>query len=143
MCSANHLYEGPPFGLIEASHVYCASLANEFETEPTIAKLKPEYIARMEDVLALYEKPLAETEPVVCMDEKPVVLHADVRSPHPMRRAYALAARRKGETLFDGLKKGQSSRNRRNSKCRSVAASRFGIVERGICLGEYGLQRDI
>ena len=39
----------------------------------------------MEDVLALYEKPLSEKEPVVCMDEKPVVLHADVRPPRPMR----------------------------------------------------------
>ena len=39
----------------------------------------------MEDVLALYEKPLSEKEPVVCVDEKPVVLHADVRAPRPMR----------------------------------------------------------
>jgi hypothetical protein len=39
----------------------------------------------MEDVLALYEKPLSETEPVVCMDEKPVVLHAEVRPPRPLR----------------------------------------------------------
>lgn len=39
----------------------------------------------MEDVLALYEKPFSEMEPVVCMDEKPVVLHADVRAPRPMR----------------------------------------------------------
>ena len=38
----------------------------------------------MEDVLALYEKPLSEKEPVVCMDEKPVVLHAEVRPPIPM-----------------------------------------------------------
>jgi hypothetical protein len=39
----------------------------------------------MEDVLALYEKPLSEREPVVCVDEKPVVLHADARPPRPMR----------------------------------------------------------
>ena len=39
----------------------------------------------MEDVLALYEKPLSEKEPVVCMDEKPVVLHAEVRPPRPMQ----------------------------------------------------------
>ncbi len=39
----------------------------------------------MEDVLALYEKPLSEEEPVVCLDEKPVVLHADIRPPIPMR----------------------------------------------------------
>jgi transposase len=51
----------------------------------TVAELNKEYITRMEDVLALYEKPLQEKEPVVCMDEKPVVLHADVRPPRPMR----------------------------------------------------------
>jgi hypothetical protein len=39
----------------------------------------------MEDVLALYEKPLSEKEPVLCVDEKPVVLHADDRPPRPMR----------------------------------------------------------
>ena len=39
----------------------------------------------MEDVLALYEKPLLEREPVVCVDEKPVVLHADLRPAFPMR----------------------------------------------------------
>ena len=38
----------------------------------------------MEDVLAVYEQPLSEKEPVVCVDEKPVVLHADVRPPRPM-----------------------------------------------------------
>jgi hypothetical protein len=50
-----------------------------------VAELNEEYIARMEDVLKIYEKPLAEREPVVCVDEKPVVLHADVRPPRPMR----------------------------------------------------------
>jgi transposase len=50
-----------------------------------VAELNKEYITRMEDVLALYEKPFQEKEPVVCMDEKPVVLHADVRPPRPMR----------------------------------------------------------
>jgi transposase len=39
----------------------------------------------MEDVLAVYEMPLSEKEPVVCIDEKPVVLHADVRPLRPMR----------------------------------------------------------
>jgi transposase len=50
-----------------------------------VAELNEEYIRRMEDVLALYEKPWRESEPVVCMDEKPVVLHADVRPVLPMR----------------------------------------------------------
>jgi len=44
----------------------------------------------MEDVLAVYEKPLSEEEPVVCIDEKPVVLHAEVRPPRPMRPGQVL-----------------------------------------------------
>jgi hypothetical protein len=50
-----------------------------------VAELDEEYLWRMEDVLALYEKPWSEKEPVVCIDEKPVVLHADLRPPRPMR----------------------------------------------------------
>jgi hypothetical protein len=37
----------------------------------------------MEDVLAVYERPHNPAEPVVCLDEKPVSLHADVRPPMP------------------------------------------------------------
>ena len=55
-----------------------------------MAELDEEYIARMEDVLAVYEKPLSEKEPVVCVDEKPVVLHSDVRPPRPMRPGQVL-----------------------------------------------------
>ena len=50
-----------------------------------MAELNQEYLRRMEEVLALYEKPLSEKQPVVCIDEKPVVLHQDVRPPLPMR----------------------------------------------------------
>jgi len=39
----------------------------------------------MEDVLALYERPLDPREPVVCLDERPLLLHADVRAPRPAR----------------------------------------------------------
>jgi len=39
----------------------------------------------MEDVLAVYEKPYNAAEPVVCLDEKPVSLHADVRPPIPAK----------------------------------------------------------
>jgi len=46
-----------------------------------VAELDEEYIRRMEDVLKLYEKPLSAEEPVVCIDEKPVVLHQDIRAP--------------------------------------------------------------
>jgi hypothetical protein len=44
-----------------------------------VAELDREYIAKMEDVLATYEKPLDVAGPVVCIDEKPVSLHDDVR----------------------------------------------------------------
>jgi len=50
-----------------------------------IAELDDEYIEKMEDVLAVYEKPLAVNEPVVCVDEKSVTLHKDVREPLPMK----------------------------------------------------------
>ena len=39
----------------------------------------------MEDVLEIYERPLSAKEPVVCVDEKPVTLHKDVRDPIPMK----------------------------------------------------------
>jgi len=44
-----------------------------------VADLDADYLARMEDVLALYEQPYSLKEPVVCLDEKSVSLHADVR----------------------------------------------------------------
>ncbi len=37
----------------------------------------------MEDVLATYEKPYNPAQPVLCLDEKPVTLHADLRPPTP------------------------------------------------------------
>jgi len=46
-----------------------------------VADLDDDYIEKMEDVLATYEKPYRAAEPVVCLDEKPVSLHADVRPP--------------------------------------------------------------
>jgi DDE superfamily endonuclease len=44
-----------------------------------VAKLDEAYIERMEDVLKIYEKPLSARAPVVCLDEKPVLLHEDTR----------------------------------------------------------------
>jgi hypothetical protein len=48
-----------------------------------VAELDEDYIACMEDVLKTYERPYDPAEPVVCFDEKPVSLHADVRPPQP------------------------------------------------------------
>lgn len=50
-----------------------------------VAELNAEYIHQMEDVLALYERPYNRKAPVVCLDEKPVSLHAEVRPPRPAR----------------------------------------------------------
>ena len=44
-----------------------------------VAELDEDYIAKMEDVLETYEQPHNTEQPVVCLDEKPVTLHADVR----------------------------------------------------------------
>ena len=44
-----------------------------------VAELNTDYIARMEDVLETYEQTYDPQQPVVCLDEKPVTLHADVR----------------------------------------------------------------
>jgi hypothetical protein len=44
-----------------------------------VADLDDNYITRMEDVLEIYERPYDVAQPVVCLDEKPITLHADVR----------------------------------------------------------------
>jgi hypothetical protein len=48
-----------------------------------VADLDEDYITKMEDVLGVYEKPYDPQQPVVCLDEKPVTLHADVRPTSP------------------------------------------------------------
>jgi DDE superfamily endonuclease len=48
-----------------------------------VADLDDDYIDKMEDVLETYEQPYNPQEPVVCLDEKPVTLHADVRASLP------------------------------------------------------------
>jgi hypothetical protein len=45
-----------------------------------VADLDDGYITKMEDVLEIYELPYDPQQPVVCLDEKPITLHADVRS---------------------------------------------------------------
>jgi hypothetical protein len=48
-----------------------------------VADLNDDYIDKMEDVLETYERPYDPAQPVVCLDEKPVTLHADVRPVSP------------------------------------------------------------
>jgi transposase len=44
-----------------------------------VPSLDEEFITRMEDILALYERPLDPQFPLVCLDEKPIQLLEDVR----------------------------------------------------------------
>jgi hypothetical protein len=46
-----------------------------------VPELNDEYVEKMEDVLGTYEQPYDPAEPVVCLDEKPITLHAEVRPP--------------------------------------------------------------
>lgn len=46
-----------------------------------IPKITPTFAAKMEDVLEVYARPLNPKEPVVCLDERPIVLHKEIRPP--------------------------------------------------------------
>src|SRR5438309_3692812 len=48
-----------------------------------VADLDDQYSAKMEDVLEVYERPYNPQEPVICVDEKPITLHADLRPASP------------------------------------------------------------
>lgn len=52
-----------------------------------VPELNDEYLARMEDVLKVYERPPVPGEPVICMDEKPIQLLKNItatsRIPEP------------------------------------------------------------
>ena len=48
-----------------------------------VGELNQEYITRMEDVLDVYERQYDESNPVVCLDEKPVALISDARERIP------------------------------------------------------------
>jgi hypothetical protein len=43
-----------------------------------VAELDAEYLRKMAEVLAVNEQPYRAIEPVVCWDEKPVALHAEL-----------------------------------------------------------------
>jgi transposase len=73
-----------------------------------IPKLTDEFVERMEDLLSLYEKSYDETEPVVCLDERPTPLRGDLRPP---------------KTKADGSKQLDSE------YVRHGVANVFGVVE--------------
>ena len=55
-----------------------------------VADLDDEYIGKMEDVLSVYERPYSAARPVICVDEKPVSLPADVRPARPMSSGHGI-----------------------------------------------------
>lgn len=52
-----------------------------------IPEITPSFAAKMEDVLEIYRRPLNPKEPVVCLDERPVCLHKDIRPPIEPQKA--------------------------------------------------------
>ncbi len=59
---------------------------------------------RMEDVLDLYEEPYDPAYPMVCLDERPVVLHTQTRSPLPAQPG--VVERRDDEYVHEYVRKG-------------------------------------
>ena len=56
-----------------------------------LPKVGGEFVAAMEEVLDVYEQAYDPAHPVVCFDEKPVVLHADVGPTLPVAKGDARA----------------------------------------------------
>jgi hypothetical protein len=54
-----------------------------------IPNVDADFVAAMEDVLDLYAQPYDPQAPRVCFDEKPLVIHGEVREPLPVKPGYA------------------------------------------------------
>ncbi len=54
-----------------------------------ISEITPAFLAAMEEILTLYERPYKNSRPIVCFDEKSVELHTDVRPGLPLCRGRA------------------------------------------------------
>jgi hypothetical protein len=72
-----------------------------------VADHDEDYIAKMEDVLEVYERPYHPQEPVVCWDQKPVTWHADVRPSSPAKLGqearYDNESQRVAQPMFSAL----------------------------------------
>jgi len=53
-----------------------------------IPNVDADYVAAMEDMLDLYAQPYDPIAPLVCFDEKPLVVHGEIREPLPVKRGY-------------------------------------------------------
>jgi hypothetical protein len=53
-----------------------------------VPNVDADFVAAMEDVLDLYAQPYDPAAPLVCFDEKPLVVHGEVREPLPVKPRY-------------------------------------------------------
>ncbi len=73
------------------SHSCVGNILKKNKLKPWLKKrwcfgeINGEYLARMEDILDLYEEPYDPKRPVVCFDERPCQLLEDPAAPKPMR----------------------------------------------------------
>ena len=72
--------------IVSVSYVAIGELLNTNELKPHLSKYwcipkqnDPAFVANMEDVLGIYQRPHCKNTPVVCMDEKPLQLLDEIR----------------------------------------------------------------
>src|SRR5215831_16686229 len=68
-----------------------------------VPEINGEFIERMEDVLRVYARPYDPKQPVVCLDERPVVLREPARPNIPMRPGRA------GRSDYEYVRKGTAN----------------------------------
>jgi len=99
-----------------------------------VAELDEEYIARMEDVLALHEKPYRSAEPVICLDEKLVCLRDDVRPGRPARPGHVAKRdneyKRRGTANIFAVVEPKAGRHFTCATPNRTAAQFAGVVQR-------------
>ncbi len=104
-----------------------------------VADLDDDYIAKMEDVLELYEQPYDAQQPVICLDEKPITLHADLRPATPARPGRE--ARRDNEYERRGTANNRCEEKTPNRARCSVTFRRRSAYRRSIRYGRSGRWR--
>ncbi len=81
--------------IVSVSYVTIGELLNTNELKPHLSKYwcipkqnDPAFVANMEDVLGIYQRPYCKNIPVVCMDEKPLQLLGEIRERISSRPAH-------------------------------------------------------
>src|SRR5437588_4685109 len=68
-----------------------------------VPEIDQRFVDRMEDVLSLYARPHSKTEPVVCLDERPVQLL------DPARRGIPIAPGKPPRTDYEYVREGTAN----------------------------------